>query len=95
MKTKKKFFTVSGILLVLSLMVLSCSTSQKAAITCPEFSYIKNHKTSIWHLRNKSGFPVQGRIIGKKQHTGSSRKIQNKKRVVSYNSYFHLKSFSA
>jgi hypothetical protein len=95
METKKQFFTISGILLVLSLMVSSCSTSKKAAITCPEFSYNKNHKTSIWHIRNKRGFPVQGRIIGKKQHTGSSRKIQGKNRVVSYNSSFHIKSFSA
>jgi hypothetical protein len=94
MEIKKQFITISGVLLVLSLMVSSCSASKKAAITCPEFSYNKIHKTSIWHLRNKRGFPVQGRIIGKKQHTGSSRKIQNKNRVVSNNSSFHIKSFS-
>ena len=77
----KKICAISVIMLVLLVMASSCSTSKKAAITCPEFSYYKYNITSIGHARKK-GLPVKGRIVGKKQHTGSSRKIQNKKRVV-------------
>lgn len=76
---KKCAFTV--IMLVILVMASSCSTSKKAAIMCSEFGYYKYNITAIGHARKK-GLPVQGRIIGKKQHTGSSRKIQNKKRIV-------------
>jgi hypothetical protein len=63
-------------------MISSCGTSKRASITCSEFYYNKNTKRSFVNQRINSRYPSQGRIIGKKQHTGSSRKIQGRKRVV-------------
>jgi hypothetical protein len=77
----KKIRAISVILLLVLVMASSCGTSKKAAITCPAFPYYKYNFTAIGHAKRK-GLPVHGRIVGKKQHTGSSRKIQNKKRVV-------------
>jgi hypothetical protein len=65
-------------LLALSITVISCGTSSRGSITCPAFSDYNQPKISIKHLGNKRGFPVHGRITGKKQHTGSSRKIQGR-----------------
>jgi hypothetical protein len=85
-ETNKHYRAISGILIALLLIISSCSISNKAAITCSEFYYNKNTKSPFVNTRIKSRFPSKGRIIGKKQHTGSSRKIQGKKRVVLNNS---------
>jgi hypothetical protein len=77
----KKIRAISVIMILILVIASSCSTSKKAAITCPAFPYYKNNFTAIGHAKKK-GLPVHGRIVGKKQHTGSSRKIQNRKKVV-------------
>ena len=82
MGTNKHFRVIAGILIVLLLLISSCSLSNRGAITCSDSYYYKGTKRSFVNTRIKSRFPYQGRIIGKKQHTGSSRKLQEKKRIV-------------
>lgn len=68
MKTTKSFTTVLLIFIVLSFSHLSCRTSEKAAIACPEFSTNKNKKTLNHH-----------KVLSKRRLT--AHKINSRNRV--------------
>jgi hypothetical protein len=75
---KKKYaIKLAGILLLMAL-ISSCGASRSAAITCPVYPF-KGKGSAIVHTSSRRGYPSQGRIVAKKQHTGMSRKIQNRK----------------
>jgi hypothetical protein len=83
MKTKKHFLTILGTILVLSLVLLSCSTSQKAAVLCPEFSISKNSKVAANHNRNRNkALTAHKRVTTRKQSASLSRKNQGKNIAV-------------
>ena len=68
MKTKKHFLMIFGIFLVLSLVLLSCRTSEKAALSCPEFSINKNYKVADNHKKIKSNtFNAHHSVTSRKQ----------------------------
>jgi hypothetical protein len=65
-------------IILLAVLMCSCGISKNLAITCPVYPYKGNRSTGS-HIEYRRGYPHQGRIVGKKQHTGTSRKIQNRK----------------
>jgi hypothetical protein len=73
---KKYAIKMAGIVLLMAL-IYSCGTS-RSAITCPVYPY-KGKGSAIAHTSSRRGYPSQGRIVAKRQHTGMSRKIQNRK----------------
>jgi hypothetical protein len=87
MKTKKHLQTIFGTFLVLSFVLISCRTSEKAAVSCPEFSINKNNKVANNHkrIRNKT-LNAQHIVTSKKQPVRLSRNNQGKDIIVSKNS---------
>lgn len=70
MKTKKSFATVLLIFFVLSFSQLSCRTTEKYAVSCPEFSIKKNDKL----LSHHKGF---------RKKVLSAHKVNNRSRALS------------
>lgn len=70
MKTIKSSATILLIFLVLSFFQLSCRTTEKSAVSCPEFSIKKNDKL----LSNHKGF---------KKKVLSAHKVNNRYRALS------------
>jgi hypothetical protein len=75
MKIKQYTLRIFGVIL-LSVLMVSCASSK---ITCPVYPYHKNNKGAFSQKAGSRRYPSHGRIVGKKQHTGNSRKIQNSK----------------
>jgi hypothetical protein len=71
MKTIKCKLTIAGISLALSLVLSSCSTTRKDAISCPEFSVYKNNKEAVHHKLNRNKSIIgYNRINIRKQPVG-------------------------
>jgi hypothetical protein len=79
MKSKKKFLAIAGIIMVLTLAFVSCSTSKKSAVRCPEFTKYKSDFTGYDHKKYKKlSFSRHNEIQIKNQKIASSKKNQRK-----------------
>jgi hypothetical protein len=79
MKTKNHFLKILGTIIVLSLVLLSCSTTKKTAVSCPEFSINKNKKVAVNQIKNRNkGLFAHNIVKTRKQPISESRKNQEK-----------------
>jgi hypothetical protein len=85
MKTINHILTICGTFLILTFVLVSCSTSKKTALSCPEFSINKTTKVSVNHKINKAVISHY-RAPTRKQTVRLSRKNQQKDIVVFNNS---------
>ena len=87
MVKKEHLLLIFGIFLILSFILLSCVTSEKTAVSCPEVSINKNNKFAIDNKRIKNkAFTTHFRVITRKQPVRPSGKNQGKDFAVFKNS---------
>ncbi|MGC1391168.1 MAG: hypothetical protein WA816_09030 [Bacteroidales bacterium] len=80
MKTIKCKLTITGISLVLSLVLSSCGTTKKDAVSCSEFSVYKNNKDAVHHKINRNKLIIAyNRINIRKQPVGQLVGLSGKK----------------
>jgi hypothetical protein len=93
MKVLKDLPEIAGIFLILSLVLLSCRTVEKAAVLCPEFLGNKNNKVSAYKVNRTKKVATHYRITIRKQsvsrHTILSRRNHGKDIAVINNSLVH------
>ena len=90
----KCLLLITGIFLVFSLVLLSCRTPEKAAVSCPEFSVYKNNNDAIHHKLNRNKAILDyNRINIRKQAVGQlvglSGKNHGKNNVIFKNPPVH------
>jgi hypothetical protein len=73
MKTRRALIVISGIIIVLSIALFSCTTSRKTAIACPEFSRYRTARSEADHGRyNNKNLTANNRGTKFKHHNNSS-----------------------
>jgi len=83
----RNIFRISGILLILSYFSLSCHTSEKTAVSCPEFSINKNRVTAYPKRIKNGSFSSHLRVNTRKKPIRLSGKKPEKEFVVFKNSH--------
>jgi hypothetical protein len=83
MKIKNNLTAISGTVLTLSFLFLSCSSSKRTAVSCPDFSSRKINEIAVDHNRtNNKYFASQGGAYAKKQSAALSGKNHSKKTLA-------------
>jgi hypothetical protein len=85
MKNFNHILTIFGTLVILSFVQLSCSTSKKTALSCPEFSVNKTNIVAPDHKKNKAVISHY-KASTRNQSARLSRKNQRKDIIASKNS---------
>jgi hypothetical protein len=86
MKTRKPLFVLSGIIIVLSFVLLSCGTSVKTAVACPEFSRYRTNRTASHQVRYKNKIlTTDNRTAKHNRNNKTSLKHKEEYILTSYN----------
>jgi hypothetical protein len=80
MKTQRHLLPVTGSILVLLIVMISCSPARKSAVSCTEFPVYKSSRINHQPGNNK-WFSVRHRTAGTNYHASSGKK-QNKNLAV-------------